>query len=335
MESKARPARPSAGSGAASGAGSSAASGAGSSAASGAGSGAAVPPCAVSGAAPRAASGAETRAADRPARIRLVATDLDGTLLRSDETISGRTRDVLARLEPAGVDLVFITARPPRWMAPIAAMTGHSGVAICANGAITYDLRAGRVVDERPLPGEAALEIVRRLREAVPGGTFAVESAGGFACEPGHLQHQWDSEIDPRTGDVVELLASPAIKLLFGRADWTADRLLAVAVAAVGDLAEVTHSNPERSAIEMSALGVSKATTLARLCAGRGIDASEVLAFGDMPNDLPMLAWAGRAVAVANAQPLVLAAASRVAASNDQDGVARVLEELLGELSAR
>jgi Cof subfamily protein (haloacid dehalogenase superfamily) len=274
------------------------------------------------------------RAVDRLPRIRLVATDLDGTLLRSDGTVSGRTRDALARLEPAGIDLIFITARPPRWMGPIAAMTGHHGVAICANGAITYDLRAELVVEEQPLPAEAALEIVRRLREAVPGGTFAVESADGWACEPGHLQHQWDSEIDPRTGDVVELLKSPAIKLLFGHADWTADRLLAVAEVAVGDLSEVTHSNPERSAIEMSALGVSKATTLARLCAGRGIDACEVLAFGDMPNDLPMLAWAGTAVAVANAHPLVLAAVSRVTAGNDLDGVARVLEELLEELGA-
>ena len=264
------------------------------------------------------------------ARIRLVATDLDGTLLRSDGTISSRTRDALARLQAAGIDLVFITARPPRWMEPIAAMSGHRGVAICANGAITYDMQAGRVVDSCPLDREAALEIVRRLRGAVPGGTFAVETGEGFACEPGHLQHQWDSELDLRIADAVSLLETPVIKLLFGHPDWKADDLLAVVRGSVGDLAEVTHSNPERATIELSAPGISKATALARLCDGRGIAAAEVLAFGDMPNDLPLLAWAGTAFAVANAHPQVLEAVSWVTSSNDEDGVARVLERLTG-----
>jgi hydroxymethylpyrimidine pyrophosphatase-like HAD family hydrolase len=218
-------------------------------------------------------------------------------------------------------------------MGPIADMTDQHGMAICANGAITYDLRARCVVDAYPLRTETALEIVRRLREAVPGGTFAIETAEGFACEPGHLQHQWDWEVKPRTGDIIQFLASPAVKLLFGHPEMTADGLLAVAQGAVGELAEVTHSNPERSAIELSARGISKATTLARLCDGRGIDASEVLAFGDMPNDLPMLEWAGAAIAVANSHPLVLAAVSRVTASNDEDGVAQVLEELIERAS--
>lgn len=260
-------------------------------------------------------------------RVRLVATDLDGTLLRSDETVSVRTRNALAELEAADIDLVFITARPPRWMTPIAAMTGHHGIAICANGAITYDMAAERIVDSRPLPAEAAFEIVKRLREAVPGGTFAIETIAGFACEPGHLQDEWES--DPPLADILVLLESPAVKLMFGHPDWTADQLLAVALDSVGELAEVTHSNPLRSAIEISACGVSKATTLARLCSSRGIDSAQVLAFGDMPNDLPMLAWAGTAVAVANAHSDLLAAVPNVTASNDDDGVAHVLERLI------
>jgi hydroxymethylpyrimidine pyrophosphatase-like HAD family hydrolase len=269
------------------------------------------------------------------AHIRLVATDLDGTLLRSDGTISCRTAEALDGLEAAGIALVLITARPPRWMGPIAAMTGHHGLAVCANGAVTYDLHASRVVHSSPLPADAALEVVRRLRLAVPGGTFAVESAQGFSCEPGHLQHQWDEESNPPVADVARLLEMPALKLLFGHPDWTADDLLAVARELVGDIAEPTHSNPERAAIELSALGVSKATTLARLCAARGISAADVLAFGDMPNDLPMLTWAGTAVAVANAHPEVLAAVSFVTAGNDEDGVAIVIERLPGSAQAR
>ncbi len=261
--------------------------------------------------------------------VRLVATDLDGTLLRSDGTVSSRSRNVLAQLEAAGVALVFITARPPRWMGPVAAMTDHHGIAICANGAITYDLRAESIVDSYPLQSETALEVVRLLREAVPGGTFAVEMAWGFAGEPGHLKHQWDLKLDAHVADIHQLLESPVVKLLFSHREWTADDLLAIAGEVIGALAEVTHSNPERSAIEISAPGVSKATTLARLCDGLGINAAEVLAFGDMPNDLPLLTWAGTAFAIANSHPRVLAAVSRQTASNDEDGVAQVLERLL------
>jgi Cof subfamily protein (haloacid dehalogenase superfamily) len=272
---------------------------------------------------------APTPAFERLGSIRLVATDLDGTLLRSDGTISRRTIDTLTRLETAGIDLVLITARPPRWMGPIATVTGHRGIAICANGAVTFDLRTERIVDSYPIPHETAFEIVRRLRMAVPGGTFAVESVEGFACEPGHLQHQWDQESNPRVVDGADLLELPVLKLLFGHPDWTADDLLGLARETVSDLAEPTHSNPERAAIELSAPGVSKATALARLCAARGIDAAEVLAFGDMPNDLPMLTWAGMACAVANAHPNILAAVSLVTGANDADGVAQLIDLML------
>ena len=89
----------------------------------------------------------------------------------------------------------------------------------------------------------------------------------------------------------------------------------------------VTHSSA-KGLIEAAAIGVSKATTLAALAAAEGITPQESIAFGDQPNDLPMLAWAGTSCAVANAHPRVLAAATRVIASNDDDGVARVLEAL-------
>jgi HAD superfamily hydrolase (TIGR01484 family) len=261
--------------------------------------------------------------------IRLIATDLDGTVLRSDGTVSSRTRLALERVSAAGIRLVFVTARPARWMAPIAAMAGHNGIAVCANGAVTYDMRTDSVLDSYPIERETALEVVRRLRAEVPGGTFAVESAEGFASEPGHMQHQWDLERDAPVGDVVGLLERPAVKLLFGHPALSADEMLAVVRDAVGDLVEATHSNPERAAVELSAPGINKATTLARLSAGWGIDAAEVIAFGDMPNDLPMLGWAGTSVAVANAHGDVLAAVSATTGTNDEDGVAQVLERLL------
>jgi hypothetical protein len=116
------------------------------------------------------------------------------------------------------------------------------------------------------------------------------------------------------------MLRSPAV---------TADHLVSLARDTVGDLVEVTHSSTADTLLEMSAAGVSKGSSLAVLCESLAIDAGAVLAFGDMPNDLPMLRWAGRSVAVANAHPDVLAAACEVTSSCDEDGVARVLERLL------
>ena len=104
--------------------------------------------------------------------------------------------------------------------------------------------------------------------------------------------------------------------------------MLERAKAIGGHLAEFSHSSTNDTLIEISAMGVSKASGLARLCRRLHIDREDVIAFGDMPNDLPMLAWAGHAVAVANAHPQVIAAADEVTAANDESGVAQVLERL-------
>ncbi|HEU4676947.1 MAG TPA: Cof-type HAD-IIB family hydrolase [Motilibacteraceae bacterium] len=268
----------------------------------------------------------------------LVATDLDGTVVRSDGTLSDRTVAALRAAQDAGCTVVFVTGRPPRWMRPIAERTGHAGLAVCANGALVYDLSREEVVESFPLSTEVALEIALRLRGALPGAAFAVESPAGFAREPGYLV-RFDVG-DHGVGELEELLdaaADGAVKMLVrvgdgadGRGASDVDTLLAAAREVLGDLAEVTHSTPTGPPLlEVSAPGVSKATTLARLAAERGLTAADVLAFGDMPNDLPMLAWAGLSVAVANAHPEVLAAADHVTRSNDDDGVAYVLEHLL------
>jgi hydroxymethylpyrimidine pyrophosphatase-like HAD family hydrolase len=127
---------------------------------------------------------------------------------------------------------------------------------------------------------------------------------------------------------------APAVKLMLRHPELSADALLAHARELLGDLAEVSHSSAHDALLEISAPGVSKASSLAQLCARAGIASGEVMAFGDMPNDLPMLVWAGRGVAVANAHPDVLAAADEVTGSNDESGVAAVLEHVLAELSA-
>ena len=267
-----------------------------------------------------------------PDRPLLVATDLDGTVVRGDGTISARTVAALRAVEDAGACVVFVTGRPPRWMREVAEQTGHTGLAICANGALVYDLHREEVVERFELAPAVALDVVRRLRAALPGIAFAAESVptGGpasFGREPDYRLRYDIGE--HRVGTVEELLDAPLAKLLVRHEQHDVDDLLAAAREVLGDLVEVTHSTPHGPALlEVSAPGVSKATTLARLCAERSVDAERVIAFGDMPNDLPMLAWAGTSYAVANAHPDVLAAVDRRTASNDDDGVARVLEQL-------
>ena len=262
---------------------------------------------------------------------RLVATDLDGTLVRTDGSISSRTRSALATVEEAGAVLVLVTGRPPRWMAPIVEATGHRGIAVCANGALVYDLHTERVVRSHLLERDAAAEVIAALRRDVPGIAFAVEKGpvdgrpGGFGREGGYLPRVDAAEVE--IAPLEELYAGGVVKLLARQEDMSSDELLAAARSSLGALAEATHSSTD-GLLEISATGISKASGLAALAEEHGLGAADVVAFGDMPNDLPMLAWAGHGVAVENAHPEVKAVADEVTASNDDDGVALVLERL-------
>ena len=269
----------------------------------------------------------------QPRRPRLVATDLDGTLVRSDGSISDRTRAALATVEDAGAPLVLVTGRPPRWMHPVVEATGHRGLAVCANGALVYDLHTERVVRSHLIHPDAAAQVVAALRRDVPGIAFAVEKGpvdgvpSGFGRESAYVP-RWDNG-EVHVAEVDELVRDGVVKLLARHEEMGSDELLAAARTSLAGLAEATHSSTD-GLLEISASGISKASGLASLAEEHGVEAADVVAFGDMPNDLPMLAWAGHAVAVANAHPDVRAAADEVTASNDDDGVAQVLERVFG-----
>ncbi|WP_171164817.1 Cof-type HAD-IIB family hydrolase [Streptomyces sp. I05A-00742] len=281
----------------------------------------------------------ETPAAGRTAPIpRLIATDLDGTLLRDDKTVSDRTVAALAAAEAAGLEVFFVTGRPARWMDVVSAHVHGHGLAICANGAAVVDLRdGGRFVEVRPLGRADALAIVVALRAAVPGSSFAVERTTGFHYEPQYPPFQLDpaaviapaeeflaAEAPTEGGDS----CGPILKLLAHHPELAPDAFLARARTAAGDHGSFTRSSPT-ALLEISGPGVSKASTLAGYCAEHGIAPEEVVAFGDMPNDLEMLGWAGTSYAMANAHPEVLAATTHRTAANNDDGVAAVIEQIL------
>jgi Cof subfamily protein (haloacid dehalogenase superfamily) len=264
-----------------------------------------------------------------PPAPRAVACDLDGTVLRSDLTVSARTRAALAAVEAAGALLVLVTGRPPRWIAPVSEQTDHRGLAICANGALLYDLHTEQVVAADLLSVAVLARTIATLRTAVPDLAFAVEYGADFAHEAAYPVAQAHVRADVRMVSEAELITRAAAKLLVRHPERDSADLLDAAAGCLGELVEVTHSTPAGPGLlEISAGGVSKATALARLCAQHDIDAADVVAFGDMPNDLPMLTWAGRPYAMSNAHPDVLARVAGRAPSNDADGVAVVLERL-------
>ena len=263
-------------------------------------------------------------------RPRLAAIDLDGTLLRSDLSVSQRTRAALAAAAGAGIEIVTVTARSPRSVRVIAAGAGLGGVAICANGATVYDLDADTIVRHDPLPAAIAHRIARGLRERVPGVAFGWELELRFGSEPAYEALRDGARWPRPEGSFppCDVLAwrDPMTKLLARLPGADLEEVLAIARELGGDEAEATLAGHEF--VEVMARGVAKEAALARLASERGLDASEVVAFGDHVTDAGMLAWAGLGVAVENAHPTALAAADEVTASNDADGVAVVLERL-------
>jgi len=263
-------------------------------------------------------------------RPRLIATDMDGTLLRSDDTVSDATLAELDRWRDDGVPLVLATGRPPRWMQGMRTLLGH-GTAVCCNGAVLLDLAGFEVLAEEALQPEILQEVTAELRRHQPGTWFAVEYGLEFRHEPIY-KPRWDVNA-PGVGvaTLAEMVAAPAAKLLARHESLPRADFLALVESVVGDRATVTNSSSDALA-EISAPGVTKATGLATLAAQHGVEPGDVVVFGDMPNDIAAFEWVrdggGRAVAMADAHADLLAVATDVTGSNDDDGVAAFLSSL-------
>jgi Cof subfamily protein (haloacid dehalogenase superfamily) len=257
--------------------------------------------------------------------VSVVATDLDGTLLRDDGRVGDRTRDALRRADAAGLCVVVVTARPHRFVTEVAGLHLH-GLAICANGAMVVDLSTGVPISRSLLAVDDAAAIVTTLRRLVPGIAFAVETEDWFGHEPAY-RPQWPAPVGSPVAPVEDLLDRGALKLLGRHADLHVDQL-AEFTRAIGERASVTCSTTS-GLLEIGPSGVTKASTLQALVGSLGLTAADVVAVGDMPNDLPMLSWAGVGAAVANAHADLLAIADLVVPSNDDEGVADLIDAVL------
>lgn len=262
----------------------------------------------------------------------LIACDVDGTLFDDDEKISPRTRDAIRAAVGAGAQFVVATGRPPRWIRPVVDALGFAPISVCANGAVIYDAATDRVVSARTLGVDTLAELAELATRVIPGAGLAVERIGEsahdtatpqFVSSPGY-EHAW---LNPDNTEVSidHLLSAPAIKLLIRKAGAASADMAAELAKHVGFEGDITYST-NNGLVEIVPLGISKATGVDEIARPLGISDAEVVAFGDMPNDVPMLLRAGLGVAMGNAHPDALAVADEVTAPNSEDGVARVLE---------
>ncbi|WP_227985027.1 HAD family hydrolase [Nocardia spumae] len=262
----------------------------------------------------------------------MVATDVDGTLLDEWERVTPRTRAAVAALIADGVPFVLATGRPPRWIDPVIEGLGYAPLCVCGNGAVIYDSAADRILHSSSLD-VPSLEWIAELAERVlPGCGLAAERVGSsahdaatpqFVSSP-EYEHAWlnpdDTQVSRR-----EVISAPAIKMLIRMRGVASAEMQAALAPHLAGRADLTYST-DNGLIELSAPGITKAAGLSVVAQRLGVEPAAIVAFGDMPNDVPMLRMAGHGVAMGNAHPEARAAADEITASNSEDGVARILE---------
>lgn len=266
--------------------------------------------------------------------IRLIATDLDGTLLASDAQVSTRTRAALDAARATGIHVVPVTARQPIGLRAVAAGAGFDAWALCSNGSFGIHLTTSEMLFADELDSETLRTVAEALSASIPGLLFASVRDGGegFVAQHGYaaIADLNDHKRDPQTMGGVPLdqvLDAPTLKLVVRHPE-LAPPLIYESLQALG-LTGFAATLSGAPFVEVMAEGVSKATGLAQLCTHLDIAQHEVLAFGDALNDVEMLRWAGHGVAVANAETAAKDAADEITASNDDDGVAQVIERML------
>ena len=268
--------------------------------------------------------------------IRLIATDVDGTLLNSHHEISTRTRAAFAAAKEAGIIVVAASGRQPYSIGAIVRGTALEGPVIGSNGAVAMELATRELLFEETVDVAAQREFYSQMRRHFPsiaaasvrdgGNEYVAELSYQGQEDPGADLALWP--VSHRRAPIDEVLELPSVKLVLRDEETDPEELLVVARQL--DIEGIHPTTSGAPFLEAGRAGVSKATAISRFASDLGIDASEVAVFGDNTNDVEMLRWAGLGVAMGNGVLGAKEAADRVTATNDDDGVALVIEELLG-----
>jgi hydroxymethylpyrimidine pyrophosphatase-like HAD family hydrolase len=264
------------------------------------------------------------RSSDPVTTTDLIALDLDGTLLGSDERVSPRNRQAIGRALAEGIRIVLVTGRGVDVPVRVSDELGLNLPVICCHGALTKDFRANRTLVHIPVPLQYAKELVEfaeasQLALAVYSEEFFWRVAGSRVFMEDMTGPAWRE-----AASLGEILRTPPTFLRF------------MGPESVGAMERTYGDLPLRFIHErwgefvecvVLARDAGKQQALARLCADFQIPRERVLAIGDSLNDVPMLRWAGVGVAMGNAAPEVKEAVRYVTASNDRDGVALAIEK--------
>ena len=265
----------------------------------------------------------------------LIATDLDGTLLGTDGQVSAVNAAALWRAHRLGVPIAITTGRPPRWLAGLAPIAAARPHVICSNGAVRVDIGTGTIERRHVVPTTVGIQVVAEMRAHLPGVSFAVEASLGWGCEPGFPLRE-NGVVPDVVAPIEELLHLEVVKLLVVSTGHDSDALAEALIPLVAERLTATWSmSGSPGLLEIGPPGVSKASALRELCDELGIAMADVVAFGDMPNDLAMLREVGHPYAMANAHPALHAEGFAIAPHHGDDGVAQVLTAVLDELEGR
>ena len=254
-----------------------------------------------------------------PPSFTAIVSDLDGTLLRSDGHLSAFSLAAIEQARASGLFFMAATARTPRALRRIPG-SEYLGIVVCANGAVVWDA-ATDVINEQDCFDMAGLRTaIARCRDARPTLAWAYLSPDTMYADVTYFatRKRHDAEIvaDITTiGDEV-----PTVAVAVREAGHTAASFFDVVASGFAGVG--TPSLACIPTLDVAPLGVSKATTVARLLRRFGHQPDGTVVFGDMPNDLPLFEWAGHCVATDNADPVVLAAADKVIGNCDDDSVA-------------
>ncbi|MCX4725317.1 HAD family hydrolase [Streptomyces sp. NBC_01306] len=260
---------------------------------------------------------------------RLIATDLDGTLLRDDGSVSERTRAALTAVTAAGAAHIIVTGRAAPWTRHILDSLGYEGLAVCAQGAQVYHAGEHRLLTSVTLDRKLAAVALAKIETETGPLALAVSQDGldgevlvgaGYRTSEGLLAVA-------RFEDRDELWSAPINKVYIQHPELSDDALAEIVRQSVGNLVDVVMAG--EGVVEILPLGLSKAKGLSLAARRLKLTAADTIAFGDMPNDIPMFGWAAHGVAMANAHHSLKAVADEVTTSNEDDGIAVVLERLL------
>ena len=265
--------------------------------------------------------------------IKLIATDMDGTVLGPDFRFRPRTLEAFSAAQEAGIEIVFVTGRPHRWLDPLHEQLEYDSVVICSNGAVIYDLAKDEVLESELVDGDVVLDLMSRLSRRLPRAKFCAETLDAVLEEENWGRTNIIETAEVEVGPIEARLdpGTGVIKLLVKDDSLQPRELYEQVVEEAGDVVSVTHAVANLPLAEVGQPGLSKGRTLARWCAERGIAAEEVAAFGDMPNDTEMLRWARHGYAMACGWPEVIEAVGRTCPPFEEDGVAQTIERLIAE----